>query len=1096
MKVTSHKKVKRPLRWVQFLVVIVTLAAVAVTVFLGNRVYKENRKMVLDQFNKQQLLLARSAASGIETYFNEINTTLISAARMPAFQRMTPDCLEYMRRIYKGFLSRTSIRRLDENGILRIIYPLEGWRGKIVGRDYNRREFFQKARNTGNVVSEVVINEQGDKRVRVAVPLYLAQGRNNMKGKFNGVLVVSFELNTIAKAFISPILSGETGYAWLIDQDGIFLAHCEGDFIGRNAFKVREEKNPNLSYAAINQIQRKMMAGKEGTDHYVSGWHRDRTERIEKLIAYSPVRINEHIWSVAVCAPVEEVDWIMRATGRTALYAIGLIVLILIAAGGFLFAMTYRWSHFLEREVRERTKELGETSDYLNNLIGCANAPIVVWDQQRRISIFNKAFVEMSGWTMTEMIGQSLDVLFPEDSRSYFMQKVEDASMGKDWKMIEIPILRKDGEIRMGLWSSANIYAEDSGAIIATIVQGQDITERQRVDVALRKIGERYRLIFEQSPLGIMHYDENGIIYGCNKIFAEIIGAPKEKLIGFNMLKSMPDEPARWAIEECLKHGTGNFEGKYHTVSGNKDINIKAVHKRITSDDGVFLGAIGVFEDITERKRAEEALRKSEYEKSVVLDNMSELIFYIDTDMRILWANNAAYKMFGLSSDQVNGKICYEILHNRDKLCGVCPVRKTLKTGEFHETGVVSSYGRKWVLCSNPVRDESGRIMGAIEVVTDITAIKEAEEKLSESEERFRNLVDNLLVGVSIIKNDRIVYQNPENKRLLGPLPESFEFSNFEHVHPDDVEIIKESYRKVLSGVDANLDLDFRFYPFSKNISEVDMKWVQGRASLIKHQGEEAVLFNMMDITRTRELENLINIEDKMSSLGRVATGIAHEIRNPLSTINVYLSALRKIGGNVADLEEKNLNDIQDIIKEIEYSSNKIESVIRKVMDFSKPNVSVLRLRDINQCVEEAVDLSVTTLRKSGVKTEITLQKDIPQCHIDKQSIEQVILNLISNAAEAMERIEGHKQMEISTFSGNNFIIITISDSGPGVPSGVCDKIFEPFYTTKGYGSGIGLSICQRIISDHAGSLIVSTSKWGGAKFTIELPTEKRVNNR
>ena len=486
METSSQKKAKRPLRWVQVLIVAVTLASIAVTVFLGNRAYQEHKRMVLEQFNEQQLVLARSAASGIKTYFSEIKIALISAVRVPAVQRMTPDCLKYMLRMYVGFLSKTSIRRLDENGVLRFIYPFEGWRGKVVGRDYNRRAFFQRARNTGHVVSEVVINEQGDRRIRIAAPVYLSHGGDDARGKFKGVLVVSFDPDTIAETFISPIVSGKTGYAWLINQDGIFLAHHESGFVGRNAFKVRAERNPDLSYKPINQIQRKMMAGEEGADSYVSGRHRGRTERIERLIAYSPVHINGHVWSVAVCAPASEVDWIMRATGRSALYAFGFAVLILIGAGGGLFITTCRWSHSLEREVESRAKELKETRDYLSKLIKHTNAPTVVWNSEQKVTIFNRAFVDMSGRSEAEMIGRSLEVLFPEDNRLDYMYKIESASRGEDLKAEEIPILRKDGEMRTGLWSFANIYVADSRVPTATLAQGQDITERNRLEGQLR----------------------------------------------------------------------------------------------------------------------------------------------------------------------------------------------------------------------------------------------------------------------------------------------------------------------------------------------------------------------------------------------------------------------------------------------------------------------------------------------------------------------------------------------------------------------------------------------------------------------------------
>jgi PAS domain S-box-containing protein len=139
----------------------------------------------------------------------------------------------------------------------------------------------------------------------------------------------------------------------------------------------------------------------------------------------------------------------------------------------------------------------------------------------------------------------------------------------------------------------------------------QEILERKEADTALRQSEERYRLIFEQSPLGIMHFDPNGVIVECNENFAAIIGAPREKLIGLNMIRSMPEGPARSAVENALMHGMGTFEGIYHTVTGDRDIFIKAVHKRISGPDDTILGAVGVFEDISTRKKLESQLRQA-----------------------------------------------------------------------------------------------------------------------------------------------------------------------------------------------------------------------------------------------------------------------------------------------------------------------------------------------------------------------------------------------------------------------------------------------------------------------------------------------------
>ena len=223
-----------------------------------------------------------------------------------------------------------------------------------------------------------------------------------------------------------------------------------------------------------------------------------------------------------------------------------------------------------------------------------------------------------------------------------------------------------------------------------------------------------------------------------------------------------------------------------------------------------------------------------------------------------------------------------------------------------------------------------------------------------------------------------------------------------------------------------------------------------------------------------------------MASLGRVAAGIAHEIRNPLSGINIYLNTLEKIYDR-PDSRPK----VEQILSQLKSASRKIESIIRRVMDFSKPGEPKFTMTDINKPVEEAVNLSAVTLRKSGIKLQMSLAENLSLCKVDHNLIEETVLNLINNAAQAMKPMEEGKQINVTSASEHNRIIVRISDSGPGVPKDIRDKILDPFFTTKSDSTGIGLSLCHRVIDDHGGSLTVSGSDLGGAEFRIEIPIKK-----
>jgi len=360
-----------------------------------------------------------------------------------------------------------------------------------------------------------------------------------------------------------------------------------------------------------------------------------------------------------------------------------------------------------------------------------------------------------------------------------------------------------------------------------------------------------------------------------------------------------------------------------------------------------------------------------------------------------------------------------------------------------------------------------------------------------ESEHHFLHLMEDSLVGVCIIRRNRFVYQNSILKKLLGFLPESFENDFFDHLHPDNVEKCKNMYRQITSGRRRTADVDFRFYPSEMKGRKATPCWIQCRVSLINHQGENAILLQMLDITRIKEMERLLTLKQKMSSLGHVAAGIAHEIRNPLTGINSYLYTLEDLC-NSKIIEGDQIETVKQIVRQFQIASDKIEAVVKRVLDFSRPNTPKMVLIDLNKCIEDTVSLSATTLRKNDIQLEKSLESDLPKCYGDAHLIEQVLLNLINNAAKAMGKNQTAKRIRIDSFYKNKRLFIQVSDSGPGIPKEFTDKVFDPFFTTHNDGSGIGLSIAQRIVADHNGTIEIQKSRWGGATLSVELPIEKR----
>ncbi|PWB67703.1 MAG: PAS domain-containing sensor histidine kinase [Deltaproteobacteria bacterium] len=365
---------------------------------------------------------------------------------------------------------------------------------------------------------------------------------------------------------------------------------------------------------------------------------------------------------------------------------------------------------------------------------------------------------------------------------------------------------------------------------------------------------------------------------------------------------------------------------------------------------------------------------------------------------------------------------------------------------------------------------------------------KRVERALQASEERFRSLVEGLPVGIFIVQNGRIVYQNPEQRKMFGPMPENFEVAAFRDVHPEDTAKFAALCAAVSGNGELALDMDLRFYPYGKSSERVDLRWVHASTCPLRFGEQPSFLVDMVNITRLKEMEHQVILREKLASLGHVAAGIAHEIRNPLSGINIHLSALQKILEEADGMGAEARLQADRVARQIQSASQRIESVIKKVMEFARPTAIRTDLADIGRAIEEAIDFSTVTLRKRGITLDRSRLGPLPKCPADASLITQVIMNLITNAAQALERAEGDRIIGVASEVRDNRIVVCVSDSGPGVPPEIRDKIFDPFYTTRQDGYGIGLSFSRRVVTEHHGALTVDASRWGGAEFRIELP--------
>ena len=361
---------------------------------------------------------------------------------------------------------------------------------------------------------------------------------------------------------------------------------------------------------------------------------------------------------------------------------------------------------------------------------------------------------------------------------------------------------------------------------------------------------------------------------------------------------------------------------------------------------------------------------------------------------------------------------------------------------------------------------------------------KKAEQAMLKSEQRFQDLVEHTPNGIAIVQNNRVVHQNNTMTELIG----DFDFLDPEsdpRCHHEDLPKVKSFFAQIGRNKLTRSEVAFRFYPEGGSDNMETMTWVTCIATPMDYHDRDAFLLIFIDMTEAKKLEHLLTIQDKMASLGHVSAGIAHEIRNPLSGINIYLGTIEKYFKNPEKTDK-----IESSILAIRSASQKIESVIRRVMNFAKPTEPKFALININEPVSEAVKLTSFTLNKKGIDIIRELDPDLPDCYAEPHLVEEVVLNLVNNAADALFGVRDNGVIRVSSVFRNNRIIIRVEDNGPGIPREIREKIFDPFFTTKEYSTGIGLSLCHRIVSDHKGELTLAGSDLGGAAFVMELQVD------
>jgi PAS domain S-box-containing protein len=360
---------------------------------------------------------------------------------------------------------------------------------------------------------------------------------------------------------------------------------------------------------------------------------------------------------------------------------------------------------------------------------------------------------------------------------------------------------------------------------------------------------------------------------------------------------------------------------------------------------------------------------------------------------------------------------------------------------------------------------------------------------LQESEERFRMVVEGAPDGVAILNGPRIRFLNPRAARMLGlSNPEAGKGRMItEFLHSDDVDTAAQRIRQLLeTGKRHREPAEYR----SRSLDGEELL-VEISAIPIEIGGERAVLAFARDVTERKAIQNRLAEAERLTALGVLSAGVAHEINNPLAYVLLNLEYLRRELPKLASNPER-LEDLMVRVRDACHGAERVATIVRDLRTFARGDDSVRGPIDLKDAVEAAVNIAGTTLTHHA--TIVRDYGDAPLVDGNPNRLEQVFLNLLLNAAQAMPNGNpAVDEIRIRLRAEPGRAITEIEDTGEGVPEAIIDRIFEPFFTTKpvGVGTGLGLPICRSIVSTHSGTIEVESKPGKGTIFRVTLPASQ-----
>jgi len=700
----------------------------------------------------------------------------------------------------------------------------------------------------------------------------------------------------------------------------------------------------------------------------------------------------------------------------------------------------------------------------------------------------NPAFTRMSGWTPEEYLGRTTLELGlwanPEDRER--MRRLLQAE--GHFNDLEAPFRMKDGTVRTGLVSGAFIQVGGETCLLSIT---RDITERKEAEAAIRYNEDKFTRVFHASPDAInLTRLSDGTYFEVSEGFEKISGWTREEALGRTALELNiwvdPKDRER-AVELIRKHGeyTG-LEIAFRRKDGR--IITGQMSGRVMEVGGVPC-LLSVTRDITDWKLAEAALRAAEQRLRTVLANSEAVIYQLDPQGRFMLSEGLGLSHLGLVPGQVVGMSALDLY--RDDFKTLNQIRAAL--GGVASRQITPAGGRNFDNFLTPVFNEQGVVESVIGIATDVTERQLVEEALRAER--------GLFVGgpVMVIRWGAappwpVDYISPNVEKLLGYPPEELISGRImfdDLVHPEDRDRVhRESESLRRKGV-SHFEQRYRL----RNAAG-EYRWFQDFTAQASPEANASYYLGyMLDITERLQVEEALRQSQKLESLGILAGGIAHDFNNLLTVVLGNL--------NLAQMHLPENATAQPYLARMEATVLRATELTKQMLAYSGRGHFLVKPQDLNAVVHEVTHLLEVSIPKK-IRLRFDLEPGLPAILADAAQIQQVVMNLVTNAADAIGDREGaihlttssalldeqdlHSAYTIESLAPGRYVLLEVTDTGIGMSPEVLARIFDPFFTTKASGRGLGLSAMLGILRGHGAGLKIHSEVGRGSSFRLCFP--------